>query len=331
VFSRSIESDERKYIRHVEEWCGRTAVKIDGDTFDTTGTTTSSGREEADPFISTRGPDPIEMAFAGAAGSVLLTGELGDLVTAKSRAHCTALLELWSSGQWTRFVRELIAWSTRTRTPVHRALGRVCRPLATRSFDDYLYRRTWQQNMRLSLRTTSANPEGYGLHPAFLARCRPGPSSFAQQVARFRPSKRVLARGLYYVAGRSRMTSPESLSTGHVTHPYADRRLVNFVLAIPHRALWKVDVTRSLMKDALAGVLPEAILTRTNKGDADPSLTRDMVGAIAALGSDCSRWQIVQREYAEPETLSRQVVGIANARSCTGVRKDSRCATPAPS
>jgi hypothetical protein len=313
VFSRSRESDERVYMRHVEAWCGQEAVRIDADTIET-------GIDEianhADPFISTAPPDPVDAVLSQHSGGSLLTGEFGDLVTAKPKAHCVALIELLERGKLVTFWRELMQWSVRTSQPVHLALGRVLRGLMPADVDRYLYRRAWHTNMQRAFRTSDRDLGGaFGLSPRLLASHPPEPLSFHHEVRRFHPSKRVLVRSLYQVAGKSRVMTPESLRAAHVTHPYAHRPLVNFVLAIPHRALWKVTTNRALMKSSLACVLPDGVLRRGNKGDASPSLSREMLGLMDVLGSDYDNWHLVRREYADARALSTRLTEIANGIS----------------
>ena len=50
-------------------------------------------------------------------------------------------------------------------------------------------------------------------------------------------------------------------------HPFHDRRLVEFMLAIPEEQRWRSTATKFVLRQAMSGLLPAEIQTRTTKGD----------------------------------------------------------------
>ncbi len=50
-----------------------------------------------------------------------------------------------------------------------------------------------------------------------------------------------------------------------VRHPFLDRRLFEYVLAIPGEQLFRLGSTKNLLRRAMAGILPERIRTRPGK------------------------------------------------------------------
>lgn len=50
-----------------------------------------------------------------------------------------------------------------------------------------------------------------------------------------------------------------------VRHPFLDRRLVEFILSIPPQQLFRAGLSKPLLRQAMTGVLPEAVRTRKDK------------------------------------------------------------------
>jgi asparagine synthase (glutamine-hydrolysing) len=67
----------------------------------------------------------------------------------------------------------------------------------------------------------------------------------------------------------SRLTGAVDLS-----YPYLDRRLVQFMLAVPFSQKSRPGISRSLQRRALEGVLPEAVRTRKHKANGAGQLMR---------------------------------------------------------
>jgi asparagine synthase (glutamine-hydrolysing) len=65
-------------------------------------------------------------------------------------------------------------------------------------------------------------------------------------------------------------------------HPFFDRRIIEFVLAIPERQRWQGRYTKFVLRNALHDLLPAAVLERTDKGDYSICLSR----AMAAVDTD---------------------------------------------
>jgi asparagine synthase (glutamine-hydrolysing) len=50
-----------------------------------------------------------------------------------------------------------------------------------------------------------------------------------------------------------------------VRHPFLDRRLVEYVLALPGEQLFRVGSSKNLLRRSMSGILPERIRLRANK------------------------------------------------------------------
>jgi asparagine synthase (glutamine-hydrolysing) len=63
-------------------------------------------------------------------------------------------------------------------------------------------------------------------------------------------------------------------------HPFYDRRLAEFGLALPDDQRWKDGTTKSVIRRGLASLLPPAIATREDKAE----FSSTFVDALEALG-----------------------------------------------
>lgn len=104
-------------------------------------------------------------------------------------------------------------------------------------------------------------------------------------------SQQQVYRGLYRgwnatVAGEAMdfLTSRFSLE---VRYPFFDRRLVEFLIAIPIDQLWRGEQTKFVLRNAMKGVLPESVRTRRGKAEFSPvidvELRRNHSAAVEEL------------------------------------------------
>ncbi|MBI2160002.1 MAG: asparagine synthase (glutamine-hydrolyzing) [Candidatus Rokubacteria bacterium] len=59
-------------------------------------------------------------------------------------------------------------------------------------------------------------------------------------------------------------------------YPFFDRRLVEFLMAIPDEQRWWMDRPKAILRRALAGILPEAVGNRRGKAEFTPAFDREM-------------------------------------------------------
>jgi asparagine synthase (glutamine-hydrolysing) len=67
-------------------------------------------------------------------------------------------------------------------------------------------------------------------------------------------------------------------------HPFHDRRLVELTFAVPEELLRRGGTTKWLLREAMAGVLPEEVRRRTGKGHFDPYVHRGVHAVLDGLG-----------------------------------------------
>lgn len=63
-------------------------------------------------------------------------------------------------------------------------------------------------------------------------------------------------------------------------HPFFDRRLIEFAVALPETQRWRGEKTKFALREGMRGVLPESVYARTDKGD----FTALVPLAVEALG-----------------------------------------------
>jgi asparagine synthase (glutamine-hydrolysing) len=188
---------------------------------------------------------------------VLLDGQAGDELFAGYYPFVSAYLaDLWSRGQWRRFARE---WSGHRRlhgVPARRLAGDVARgalpPVVVGVLGSVL------------AKTRSATPLpwlGPVLAPLVADR-RPAPRDGRDRLhaaLRYAMLRSPLPNYLHHEDRNSMAWSIEART------PFLDYRLVEYVHRLPGRAKISDGWTKSVLRDALRGVLPEVIRRRTDK------------------------------------------------------------------
>jgi asparagine synthase (glutamine-hydrolysing) len=100
--------------------------------------------------------------------------------------------------------------------------------------------------------------------------------SFQTQAALASPVQQEIARNLLAVPWYWRLVNWHERTAAamgvEVRHPFLDRRLVEFVLAIPGEQLFRLDGSKNLLRRAMAGLLPERIRQRERKTSFTPFL-----------------------------------------------------------
>jgi asparagine synthase (glutamine-hydrolysing) len=113
------------------------------------------------------------------------------------------------------------------------------------------------------------------------------------------PSARILAQ-LFQGPFRSVAAGThQELGGCENTYPYLDRRLVEYLLAIPFQQKLRPGENRSLLRRALRGILPDAILNRRDKGNPTELLYRAFARENSTFKSLLSDARIFARGYVD--------------------------------
>lgn len=94
-------------------------------------------------------------------------------------------------------------------------------------------------------------------------------------------------------------------------HPFFDRRLVEFAIALPESQRWRGSTTKYVLRQAMRGLLPESVYARNGKADASPYVVRlvEALGGAAALRDlhiEAQGWVAGRAVQAEYVRASRQ-------------------------
>lgn len=250
--------DERPYFSIVEEKRGRIGFHIDLSLLDSEGC--SEFEFAVERFSVTPIPTNLhaelfreyEKCIKAGGHRVVLSGIGGNEVTGGGiPSPIPELQDLLREADFTSFNRQLAAWSAKMR-------------MARLSLLWNLVRETSAGLLGIK---QSDIEHGAWFHSAFVRRNR---RAFAAY-----PNRLKLGGSLPSVQGRvnqlefcRRFVSFCDLKlhlSREVRFPFLDRELLEFMCAIPHEQVVRVGRRRSLMKRALADVVPDAILNRKRK------------------------------------------------------------------
>jgi asparagine synthase (glutamine-hydrolysing) len=176
-------------------------------------------------------------------GRVLLCGSGGDEFLGNSRRGEVVLADHLRHAEFGAFGRGLREWSTSLRLPALQLFGKALASLT------------------LGRRGPGAFPAGPPpwLAEAFVDLVRDPENITRTEAHRHWPSS------LRSVVARTSQQDYASWCGCDVRYPFVDRRLVEFCLSIPLEQLTRPGETRSLMRRALGGIVPERILNRRSK------------------------------------------------------------------
>jgi asparagine synthase (glutamine-hydrolysing) len=248
VFDRYPRADERRYLDALTEALGLRSRRFAGDDLGPLGeldrwpTHPSSPEQNAYRRLHERAYRMVRQEGT----NVLLTGMLGDhLYTGEE----TWLADALQRGRLLQAAGDL-AWHLGRREPLRPVLRSLLPEPAQRALGSLRRRRPRRWLTDHAHRLLATAPEAV-----------PG----AYRERRPRQHLRLLGAGNgngllieTYYAGRHGL---------ELRYPLRDRRLVELALALPTAELYHRGVHRPVLRRALAGVLPQAILARRDKAD----------------------------------------------------------------
>ena len=300
VFERLRECDEREPILAVAAHLGMETDLVEAERFPILGDSNRPGL--ATPFLAWEGGfRELLRKVKGRGAQVLLTGHGGD--------------DLMAGSPFT--------YADRLRRGDLRAVAEVARHAASRgrSWRWILY--NYLARPLLPLTPPRAEPPAW-IDPAFARRTglkerlrASFPRRF-QETARQALYERFLQTPWERVAHwYDRSAAPYGIG---VRHPFLDRRLLELVFSIPPERLFRAGQSKPLLREAMAGLLPESVRlrqTRTRLGSfLDLSLRESQRGTVEALLAspmaaglgflDGERLRAEYRRYLEGEPSEAQ-------------------------
>jgi asparagine synthase (glutamine-hydrolysing) len=200
---------------------------------------------------------------------VVLSGIGGDEVLGGVPTPIPELADLLVSARWWRLARQLVTWSLSKRKPLLHLLAQTARPFLP---------------VALQCMGRDKRPAVW-IAPEFAKRHHAALQGYPKRLGLFGPSPSfqenlVTLESLRRQVGCSFLV-PEDLCEKR--YPYLDRNLLQFLYAIPRQQLVRPHQRRSLMRRALAGIVPAEILDRKRKAFVARSPLRGLSAEYSTL------------------------------------------------
>ncbi len=292
VYDEARTSDERSFIRSVEDCIGKVGYHL---------------REEDASCLSFAGDDSfisaptfghcfaerngrLRQIIAKCGARILLTGQAGDQLLYSSDDPSPELADLMWKWRFLEFHKRTSTWSLVTKKPYLQHLW-----LATLLVVPYPLTAAFRYRAQV---------------PAWINKSFAKRMNIRERLSTDRdiyecklPSQRDQSRALSStIAGLAASYYSEWLNID-VTHPFLYRPLVEFLQSLPPDQRLRPGETRSLMRRALRGVLPEKVVQRRGKQGPDEALYRAVVREWPRLRQLFSDALVCKRGYADRKTL----------------------------
>jgi asparagine synthase (glutamine-hydrolysing) len=302
VFDKAKTADEREFIGEVETQRGEKGVHILED--DCPFLSIINYDDAFDQPSSMRLCEGIYRQFASAMGEcgarVILSGEGGDYVFWGETLAIDQLGDLFSEGRYTELYRSLRQWLQKYPTAsVSSILWRSA------------FRPTLPRFMRRSLFRVSTPP---WIDKEFARRVnlrdRMLGSSDSAGLKFSLPSGATLWRDLQNLSNRFSSGNMRAFPTKSwviSSYPYLDRKVVEFALALPLDQNVRINESRSLLRRALTGILPDKIRHRRLKTSPDEAFLRAYIRQSELLEDWKRNLQLTRRGFVEAKGFSAEL------------------------
>jgi asparagine synthase (glutamine-hydrolysing) len=294
VFDECPTSDERRYIRLVEEQRQVAGNHIKDEDFRLLAPLPDG--------VAIVTPNPVTLSFGLHSGirnamdrvgsRVLLSGLGGDQMFGGVYGAYPEVADLLAAGRFLTLDQRLRAWSKAMKRSY---LGLLWKDAVVRQFPQRLQTLTAGRAAQL--------PPWY--NSDFSRRMKLQQRMLAKERLRSFPthSARDQARGfLSAVKSISSCWRTEQFGI-EVTYPFAHRPLVEFLQAIPLDQLMRPGENRVVMRRMLAGILPDEIASRRTKGNPREAIFRAIAREFGRLRSVFDNSRLCARGYIDKEPL----------------------------
>jgi asparagine synthase (glutamine-hydrolysing) len=302
VFDLLTQCDERTFIEAVVGAGGVEPHYVTSDRLDPWADSDAVLQEQQEPF-----PNPflfVRRAICGLARELnvrtLLDGSMGDAVVPSGIARLT---ELAGQGRWWRFATQLMVLKATVYQNYEVPLSSLAWERGIRPFAPPALVDAWRRAKRV-LRPAPRRSWSPIISPGLADRTRlaerltelradfAGPARTAREEQR-----RFLVSGMYHsFAPTGRTAAAFGMSA---VHPYADRRLVEFCLALPSEQKLDRGWSRWVFRRAFAE-LPDAVRWRRDKSNLQPLV-------MAMLFGPSSRGLVERVVFSEREAIAEYV------------------------
>lgn len=299
VFDESAESDERKFIRCVEEQRGRAGLHLREDDFRLLAPVTDDflGRE-LNPYLYTVAfHRALYRAMKQDGARVVLSGRGGDEMLSSSMNPSPELADLLFELKFWQLHRRLQIWSRTLKKPYLKVLWQSAAIplLPSRVRVVFKHRGKFEPPRWFNAQFASR----MSMHERMLITkdlydCRT-------------PSSRDQATGFISVVRGIATGYRREIAGADVSYPFTHLPLVEFLQAIPFEQRVRPGETRSLMRRSLRTLLPEKIVTRKGKGRPSGAISRAFAREWPRLSELFRDARICSRGYADATGLQQEI------------------------
>ena len=242
--------NERPYFTKVEERRGRTGAHIDvsskeGAKFEV------ENRFAVVPGSSGRSSQALVDCMTSHGNRVVLSGTGGDEVTGGVPTPTPELEDLLARGQFRKLAHQLKVWALNKRKPWFYLFFEAARGF----FPPAL------------MGVPKHEAPAFWLNPGFVKRNRSALHGYESRLNLF-GSLPTFQENVSTLQALQRQLGCEALPSGLLyekRYPYLDRDLLEFMYSVPREQLVRPGQRRSLMRRALAGIVPDEVLNRKRK------------------------------------------------------------------
>lgn len=244
--------DERPYFSIVEKWRGRAGRHID---VSRSNSSVPLSSERFGIVPSECGVELSEAAqFADCLSShesrIVLSGIGGDEVTGGVPSPIPELADYLARLRFRILARQMTAWALSTREPLIYLLAATCKSFLPKT----------QPAIR-------SLPAAEWLTPEFIRKHKKITRVQTERLRLFasRPSYQENLLALKALQSQLEHSGRRTTLPHEVRYPYLDKDFLEFLFAIPREQIVRPGQRRSLMRRALAGIVPREILERKRK------------------------------------------------------------------
>jgi asparagine synthase (glutamine-hydrolysing) len=285
VTLESPEGDERPFVAEVDTWTGRRTAIVGVEAH-------SEERNHDWDWVTPLAPRDVKARSIRhvheEGGRLVLSGRLGDAIMGCAPDNSVAVFDDLAGLHLRAALSNMRQWSRACRKPfLETAWGLVCEAIGRGlgSSTDVPGAAVLVPNLR-----------AYALEPA----------TSRDPARAVRLAQRQQARSILFYMLQGRLENWVGKGAVAEVHPFAHRPLVEYLLAIPGDELSAPGNTRSLMRRAFAGLVPDRILRRTSKGHYAPAALRAARVRSKAL-PPIEQLECVERGWIDPQRLSAAV------------------------
>ena len=294
--------NERPFFTQVEQLRGRAGFHIDARSCATTPIEDSKGKFMAAPGSAL---DQSEISqricehLASRGARVLLSGIGGDEALGGVPNPRPELADLATTGAFSTFAKQSLAWALSQRRPIFE-----------------LWKLTFSAFLPHGL---LASPESIGpprwLNSDFMQSHHAALHGYYRRLHFFgaRPS---FQENLHTLEALRRQFACHNFPNPNYERrfPFLDRDLWEFVLAIPREQILRARERRSLMRRALAGILPDEIRNRRRKAFVARSPLLSVLGDWSALGQRSEPLAVTHMGIVDAPRLFQSMENVRRGR-----------------